>query len=420
MPGSGNANVFGSNKSLSVKLRGIEGTLMVEFCRKFNCVISARLEYDKELWGWGYANHTGTGVLGAILKYDADLTGAGCYIMGDRYDMIQYTRGIQRSSAVHILPTPQPLPFWYIPILPFPTMLWACFAGVLVVGSLLIYGFSRVQLRIFPHLTGRSPSLIEFFLTVFKMNLFQNASINNTTLTNALFYGFFLIYSLIIGNFYISGLSSIMTVTPYEPPIDTLQKLVNSKYSWGGNSITWIFAIKSSTDPVEKTYVSQFKTGTDEELHRLLKSRKIAVIADKTQGGTITVQGLIDPETSEFLMVMKEPLYTQYTALIASKTWPYMEQLNQIAFMQRESGVRKYWEYETVVATMDYEVQRNILANMKAPTNSEPIKLSIPHILGAGFILLFGYLFAAVVLTMEILYKKHVKSKSPTMYGEND
>lgn len=74
--------MYGSTEILSVEISGIEGCIMVEFCRKFNCVISARLEYDEDLWGWGFANHTGTGIFGAVLKYDADLTAGGCYMLG--------------------------------------------------------------------------------------------------------------------------------------------------------------------------------------------------------------------------------------------------------------------------------------------------------------------------------------------------
>lgn len=61
---------------------------------------------------------------------------------------------------------------------------------------------------------------------------------------------------------------------------------------------------------------------------------------------------------------------------------------------------------------MNYVIQRNIIENMKPPGNSEPVKLSVEHILGALFLLLFGHLFACVVLTIEVVYKKSIKKSS--------
>lgn len=37
----------------------------------------------------------------------------------------------------------------------------------------------------------------------------------------------------------IGGLSSVMTITRFEKPIDTLESLVQSKFSWGGTTLIW-------------------------------------------------------------------------------------------------------------------------------------------------------------------------------------
>ncbi|XP_063702357.1 uncharacterized protein LOC134832303 [Culicoides brevitarsis] len=402
--GMGNANLFGSNETLSIKLQGFEALLMVEFCRIFNCVISARLEYDEDMWGWGFRNHTGYGIMGAILKYDADLTAAGCYLMHDRYELIQYSYAIQRSSVIHILPKPKPLPLWNIPLLPFSAVIWKNVAIVLTTVAIFIFILNRIQVRYLPKFSKNST------LIVVQMSLFQNVErLNYSTATNSIIYGTFLIYSIMIGNFYIGGLSSIMTVTPYEPPIDSLEKLISSNLKWGGNTISWTYAIKESSDPNHQKYVSKFIVPETEDLQKLIKDEKIAVALDRTQAGTASVHNLLTRDDSKHLMIMKERLYAQYSVLIASKTFPYMEQLNKMAFWQQESGIREIWEYETVVRKMDYVVQRNLVDNMKPPTNKEPVKLSVPHIFGAGFILLFGYLFATIAFAAEIFHSKYVR-----------
>lgn len=94
---------------------------------------------------------------------------------------------------------------------------------------------------------------------------------------------------------------------------------------------------------------------------------------------------------------------------MTSKTWPFMDQLNRIVLMQAESGIGGYWEYKSAVNTMDYSIQRTIEENGKPPDNSEPVRLSVQHILGALFLLVFGHLAATVCLILEIFWDAYGK-----------
>lgn len=98
---------------------------------------------------------------------------------------------------------------------------------------------------------------------------------------------------------------------------------------------------------------------------------------------------------------------------MTSKTWPFMNQLNRIVLMQAESGIGGYWEYTAAVNTMDYSIQRNIEENSKTPDGSEPVKLSIQHILGALFLLLFGNIAAIICFLLEIFW--HYKARRMLM-----
>lgn len=68
--GTGNAELYNSIESLPIQLDGQEILILIEFCVKYNCSLIARIEYDEELWGDTYPNHTGSGIMGAItLRY---------------------------------------------------------------------------------------------------------------------------------------------------------------------------------------------------------------------------------------------------------------------------------------------------------------------------------------------------------------
>lgn len=59
---------------------------------------------------------------------------------------------------------------------------------------------------------------------------------------------------------------------------------------------------------------------------------------------------------------------------------------------------------------MDYDIQRNIEENGKPPDGGEPIMLSIQHILGALFLLLFGNIFASVCFVIELFWYHTVQN----------
>lgn len=58
---------------------------------------------------------------------------------------------------------------------------------------------------------------------------------------------------------------------------------------------------------------------------------------------------------------------------------------------------------------MDYDIQRNIEENGKPPDGNEPVKLSVQHILGALFLLLFGSVAATVSFIFELFWYHKVQ-----------
>lgn len=58
---------------------------------------------------------------------------------------------------------------------------------------------------------------------------------------------------------------------------------------------------------------------------------------------------------------------------------------------------------------MDYDIQRNIEENGKPPDGGEPVKLSVQHILGALFLLLFGTLTAGIAFVFELFWYHKVQ-----------
>lgn len=103
-------------------------------------------------------------------------------------------------------------------------------------------------------------------------------------------------------------------------------------------------ALRNSDYPPHKKLIKNYNVKTIPELTQLVQQNKFAVTVEMLQHGTLSYQSFLDKESSKHYMIMN-PMYWQNTIVMSSKTWPFMEQLNRIVFMQQESGIRYYWEY---------------------------------------------------------------------------
>lgn len=200
-PGTGNAKVFNSNES--VHLEGHELMILVEFCLKYNCTLTARLEYEEELWGEIFDNQTGNGLIGAIATRDANIAVTALYTWDIWYGYTQYSSIIQRAVATNIVPKPLPLPYWQTPILPFPGYIWSYILGAFLFGASALFIVNVSQSRIDNRVAGHVAfGLFDSIYAVFTMSIFQSVKIDINFLSNIIIFTAILIFALIIGNLY--------------------------------------------------------------------------------------------------------------------------------------------------------------------------------------------------------------------------
>lgn len=198
----GNANIYGSNVSLSLTLGGQEGLILIEFCKKYHCIISTCFDYGDELWGSFYPNHTGKGVLGAVAKYEVEVAGGSFYVNWNRLNFIQYSVTIQLSTVTHALPKPKPLPSWYTPILPFTPVTWACVLVALLVAAISLIFLDRARLNVFPQTEVKAKSVMNTMITVLKISVYQNVSITTKAASSLVMFATLLAFALTLGSFY--------------------------------------------------------------------------------------------------------------------------------------------------------------------------------------------------------------------------
>lgn len=88
-----------------------------------------------------------------------------------------------------------------------------------------------------------------------------------------------------MGNLYGGGLASVMTVTRYEEPINTIQQLVESNLKWGGPSAAYYYSITNTANPLLRRYIDGFYVCETTECAKLGLKSELALVLEQLQYG---------------------------------------------------------------------------------------------------------------------------------------
>lgn len=184
----------------------MEILILVELCSKYNCTLTARLDFDEEQWGDVYENQTGSGLLGSLVYYDANVTCGAVCLWDNVFVFTQFSAEVQKTQVTHIVPKPQPLPYWQTPILPFPGYIWAYVIVTFLIVAVAMFIISLMQMKMTAtnmNETGRRTlGLFDSIFAVFSMSIFQGVDINIQYVSNVTIFTAILLFALVIGNLY--------------------------------------------------------------------------------------------------------------------------------------------------------------------------------------------------------------------------
>uniref|UniRef100_A0AAG5CT27 Ionotropic glutamate receptor C-terminal domain-containing protein n=1 Tax=Anopheles atroparvus TaxID=41427 RepID=A0AAG5CT27_ANOAO len=217
--------------------------------------------------------------------------------------------------------------------------------------------------------------------------------------------GSLLLFGLMIGNAYSGGLSSVMTVPRYEKSIDTVQELADRNLRWGSTHDAWIFSIQLATQPTIVKLLRSFITAPKEVLHKNAVERNMAYSIERLPYGHYAIGEYITDAVSGNFEIMLEDIYWENCVAMATKTWPLMDELDELTLVIFQSGIQRFWENKVVSKFADNKVQHAI-ATSRHFGNPGPIALQPSHLLGAFFLLASGLGLGLVCFACELLWHR--------------
>ncbi|XP_052869319.1 uncharacterized protein LOC128274994 [Anopheles cruzii] len=391
---------------------GTEARLMIEFCAKFNCKLEVSVD-DVGEWGQTFPNRTGDGVLGAVVERRADIGVGALYSWFLEFEFLALSKPISRTGVTCVMPKPLQLSSWMTPILPFSPVLWSAVIATFLVATIFEILINAAAPRI--TMAKRSSQVghgrvdvCESVMVVMSIFILQTVLLRinkNRFVSQMILIGSLLMVGLMIGNAYSGGLSSVMTVPRFEKSIDTVQDLADSDLRWGSTHDAWIFSIQLATQPTIVKLLETFITYPKDELHRHAQQRDMGFTIERLPYGHFAVGEYITKDVVESFEIMVDDIYWENCVAMATKTWPLMNEFDELTLAVFESGIQRYWEAKVVSKFGDNKVQHAIVSSRKFD-NPGPIALQPSHLLGALFLLVIGLALGLVSFLVELLWHR--------------
>ncbi|XP_055543535.1 uncharacterized protein LOC129729080 [Wyeomyia smithii] len=379
-----------------LKLDGLDGHLLRDFCRSYNCTIEMVID-EVNMWGDIYDNRTGQGILGNLVERRADIGLAGLSNWHRYYAYLTYSANIDRGGITVIVPRARTVQSWRTILLVFPKSVWILTAVVFCGLVIISYSLYRPKFGF-----QNEPDIVWSAFNMLLIFLMRSASVGKRTTSETILSVSLLAFSLLLGNIYISRFSSLITMPPQGTSINTISDLADSNLTLLQVHEAWIFSLLPSTNPAIVKILSRFETYPPEELQRLADKGNVAFCVGRQQNGHLVFGSWITHFNSHKYQLLLEDLYFVFHVAMATKTWPLMEQFNKLTMRTFDAALRYY---EELVAYNTYlDPYLNTLfehARRRTPKQSRAGELNdfIGVFIGFGF----GAAFAVIVFVAELL-----------------
>lgn len=399
-----NAYEINTNCTKYLYMDGTESIMMLEFCKKLNCVWEV-MTVDETEWGVIYENGTGDGIVGAVVENKVDIGVGALYLWYHEYKFLGLTNMITRTGITCLVMKPHIKAGWFLPVFPFQMNLWYAVIASSVIGV--------IGLRIVSRFSTNKETIITSILTVFQIFVLQSKKITITQFAYLMIIVSVLLIALMIGNAYAGGLASVMTVPQYGNAIDTVQDLADSDLEWAATHDAWIFSIQQATQPMMKTILKKFRTFPKEELAARMVQQNLAFSIERLPYGHFAVGEYVTEEGLANYQIMEEDIYWEGCVAMTAKTWPLLPKFDELVLRVIASGIQKYWELNVVIQYGDKKVQRGVEASKnRKHENKNPVRLNVSHLMGVFVLLAIGNLVSFFVFLGEMFYYQWTKRKS--------
>nr|QXO34780.1 ionotropic receptor Ir41n [Anopheles gambiae] len=396
--GEGNARyILPPKPNVSAMISGTELWLVVLFCEIANCTTEIMIASE---WGNVLDNGTKFGLLGAPAKREVDITLAGLYTWYSSFQHLAFSAVHSRSGCTCIVAKPRIIANWRTPFLSFTGSLWGAVLAAFVAGAFAVLVMSRSRQRILQLGEATRYTFSDSVLIMIGFFMEQGVPMPNELIASCLLFGTLMFAGFMIGSSYNGGLASTMIVPQYEKSINTVHDLAESRTTWVGVTVNWLFSIQLAYQPDMLTLLTTFREWEEGEISRRAHERTVAIIVERMEYGHVAhPQMALDAMKGRKMMA--EDIYWESVVGMCSKTWPARARFDRLVLDLKAFGILAHWELIGVARYLSFKSQQ-ILRYSRETGGDEFTPLRMANITGALLILLAGLSLSLVVFVAEL------------------
>ncbi|XP_039442686.1 glutamate receptor ionotropic, delta-2-like [Culex pipiens pallens] len=394
----GNADAFNSTTRKELQIDGLDGSLIVEFCKLRNCNLKL-WPFGPDKWGNIYENGTGEGMMYSPYAKETEFA-ICCLYYSWVSNYLDFSKSIAFSSVLIMVPRAKLLPTIFTPLYPFNPTLWLVVFITLVIMTVVHHGITTLNLK------GKKPPVEKSIFDIISVYLDQGIFPNTTTSSYRILISFMLLSGVVLSNSYAGGLASVLTIPRYEKSLETIHDFVQSPYRWGAPAIAWILSLVDAESIDLKTVVHKFDIIPDvEDLHERLSKADFGIGIELLNSQKLTVGPYIREDNVHSLEMLKQLLYYDYTGAVSQRGWPLMEPFDNFVLEAIQHGLVIHWEEAMLRKYQTTRMEAALdPANSRTQQDDTVQALTVEHILGPIFILLVGTTLATGIFILEVLW----------------
>ncbi|KAL7732339.1 hypothetical protein ACLKA6_004325 [Drosophila palustris] len=351
--------------------------------------------------------------MGMILDRTTDCGLGGLYIWYEAYLRMEISQFLGRSGVTCLVPAPQPIINWALPLRPFQATLWVGVLFCLVLECLALAWTrhcERAPATSTPTSTGAPPPPPSWrqclrFGCATTLKLFLNQSTSYVTTSYALRTILLASYmiDIILTTVYGGGLASILTLPKLEEVADSRQRLYEHKLMWSGTSLAWINIFNVGTvDTVLLGILERFRVYDAEAIAVKSRTEQMGFVVERMQFGHLANAEMIPDDALSRLKLMVDDIYFQYTVTYVPRLWAHLDAHSRFVLAWHSSGFDKYWEWKIAAEYMNENRQNRMLASQMPKIDIGPVKLGINNFIGLILLWCFGMTCSLLAFVAEL------------------
>jgi len=325
------------------------------------------------------------------------------------YNM-EVTHSYYRDRLTWCTPCAIRRPRWSSIFRIFSTDLWISFILSLVVAVITVICISSYGLKLYlPELTVyRNTGSIT--ANIVSVALGVSVATQPRTTRLRVFFMSWVCYSVAISTVFQAYLTTFLIDTGYEEPIKTIDQMLNSTMKFGFASAHKGF-FNNSTDPVGRSILKGMVTCPDAAscIKWALTYHNISTLRSDMLKDIWDSYGIATDENNKPFLCDLEDGDVVYVDMVMAvvKGSPLLEHINDIIDRIVEAGLFMY--SANVYFTLERIISKTSFSDTLADTY---LDINIGHVQSAFYLLLLGHALALISLFVEIIWFRHVKTKS--------